>query len=382
VLGLRRERFNQSFEAALVKPARLLCILGILCALLPALFAAAPAPEKFEPYLREHPDDELQREAAIQWYAWKPHDFERLRHHTLEMVERHPSNMQIFFKNSTEFLARPDYHAEVLHRLEERVKTKPSSGAYWVLALTCQWRAVPPDFSTEAKKRRFLSYHLLESEAGLPKQVDPELVAKTIRYFKKAVELATEDESRDRKNPLLAESARWHQNFYARQLMDFYTKLNRHAEALELCQTLARRKENLADAEFLLTYGQSLYASGQRNDAEKWLIQVRRNDREGAQRGPARTTVKAETTLGLIAIDRGDLAKAAEHLEASTKVQKRCNNGADDFPTVLAAKLLEKGRPTPVVRYCETVLRDFTPDQDAFKALLEKAKAQQKNAKN
>ena len=100
------------------------------------------------------------------------------------------------------------------------------------------------------------------------------------------------------------------------------------------------------------------------------------------RRGPARTTVKAETTLGLIAIDRDDLAKAAEHLEASTKVQKCCNNGADDFPTVLAAKLLEKDRPAPVVRYCETVLRDFTPDEDAFKALLKNAKAaQQKSAK-
>ena len=365
-----------------MKPAHLLCLFGFLCAFVPALLAAPPGPEKFEPYLREHPDDELQREAAIQWYAWNTHDLERLRYHTLEMVERHPSNMQIYFKNGTEFLAKPDYHAEVLHRLEERVKTKPSHGAYWMLALICQRRAVPPDFSTEAKKRRFLSYNLLESEAGLPKQVDPILVDKTIEYFKKAVALAIEDESRHHNDALLAEDARWHQNFYARQLVDFYTKLKRHAEALELCQTLARRKENLSDAEFLLTYGQSLYATGHGDDAEKWLTRVRSNDHEGAQRGPARTTVKAETTLGLIAIDRDDLAKAAEHLEASTKVQKCCNNGADDFPTVLAAKLLEKDRPAPVVRYCETVLRDFTPDEDAFKALLKNAKAaQQKSAK-
>ena len=115
-----------------------------------ARYADWPGPEKFEPFLREHPDDELQREAAIQWYAWKAHDFERLRYHTLEMVERHPGNLQIFFKNSTEFLDRPSYEAEELHRLEERVKTKPSSGAYWMLALTCQRRAVPPDLSTEA----------------------------------------------------------------------------------------------------------------------------------------------------------------------------------------------------------------------------------------
>ena len=185
-----------------MKPAHLLCLFGFLCAFVPALLAAPPGPEKFEPYLREHPDDELQREAAIQWYAWNTHDLERLRYHTLEMVERHPSNMQIYFKNGTEFLAKPDYHAEVLHRLEERVKTKPSHGAYWMLALICQRRAVPPDFSTEAKKRRFLSYNLLESEAGLPKQVDPILVDKTIEYFKKAGALAIEDESRHHNDAL------------------------------------------------------------------------------------------------------------------------------------------------------------------------------------
>ncbi len=359
-----------------MNPARFHCIFGILFALVPTLLAAPPGPEKFEPYLREHPDDELQREAAIRWYAWKPHEFERLRHHTLEMVERHPSNMQIFFKNCTEFFAKPNYHAEVLHRLEERVKTRPSSGAYWVLALTSQRRAVPPDLGTEAKRRRFLSYNMLESDANLPKQVDPVLVTKTIEYFKKAVELATEDESRDRKEPVLAESARWHQNFYSRQLVDFYTKLNRHGDALKLCRTLARRKENLSDAEFLLTYGKSLYATGQRNDAEIWLTRVRPNDHEGTQHGPARSTVTAETTLGLIALDRGDLAKAADHLEASTKVQKCCTNATLDFTISLAAKLLEKGRPVPVVRYCETVLREFAPDDDAvFKTLLEKAKA-------
>jgi hypothetical protein len=363
-----------------VNPYKSARTIGLVCALLPALLAAAPGPEKFEPYLREHPDDELQREAAIQWYAWKPHDFERLRHHTLEMVERHPSNMQIFFKNSTEFLARPDYHAEVLHRLEARVKTKPSHGAYWMLALICQRRPVPPDFSTEAKKRRFLSYNMLESDANLPKQVDPVLVSKTIEYFKKAVGLATEDESRDSKEPVLAESARWHQNFYARQLVDFYTTLNRHGDALELCRMLARRNENLSDAEFLLTYGRLFYASGQRDDAEKWLARVRPNDHEGFQHGPAHATVAAETELGLIALERGNLTKALEHLEASTKVEKCCHNTTGGFPTTLAEALLERGQPSPVARYCETVLRGFTPGEETFKTLLRRSKAAQKKS--
>jgi tetratricopeptide (TPR) repeat protein len=300
------------------------------------------------------------------------------------MIENHPSNTHIYFENSTEFLARPSYHAEVLRRLEDRVKTEPSSGAYWVLALTCQNRAIPPDLGTDAKKRRFLTYHGLDSDAGLPKHVDQELVAKSIRYFKKAIELATEDQSRHSKDAELAENDRWHQNFYLRQLLDFYSSLDRHADALELCKTLAQRKENLADADFLLTYGEWLFSAGKLDDAKTWLVQVRSNDHEGFEHGPAHATVAAETTLGLIALKHGDIGKAVEHLDASTQVQKCWHNTTNGFPTVLASEILEEGQPVPVVRFCETVLREFTPNRDDLKALMERAKTaphQQKTTK-
>jgi tetratricopeptide (TPR) repeat protein len=366
----------------LMKTFAIPALIGLAVILTPIrLVAEDGTPEKFEPYLREHPNDELQRESALIWYTRRVHNFERLREHTLAMIDHHPSNMHIFFANVIEFLARPSYHAEVLHRLEDRVKTKPSAEAYWVLALTCQHRAIPPDLSTEAKKRRFLSYYRLESDASLPKHVDQELVDKTIRYFQKAIDLATEGESQHVKSPELAENDHWHQNFYTRQLVDFDSKLNRHGDALELCKTLARRKENLSDAQFLLTYGESLYAAGQHDEAKKWLAQVRPNDHEGFGKGPACATVAAETTLGLIALKRGDVGVAVQHLDASTKVQKCCHNSCGGFPTSLATQILDQGNPDPVVRYCETVLRDFTPDRDYFQALLERAKtAERKKA--
>ena len=59
-------------------------------------------------------------------------DFEELRKHTLQMIERYPSNVEIYFANSEQFFARPEYHAEVLRRMEERVKAKPSGNAYWI----------------------------------------------------------------------------------------------------------------------------------------------------------------------------------------------------------------------------------------------------------
>jgi len=349
--------------------------LALAFSLLPIAVVAADRPEKFEPYLREHPDDESKREDALVWYARETHDFERLREHTLRMIDHHPSNMHIYFENSTEFLSRPSYHAEVLGRLEGRVKAISSGGAYWVLALMCELRAIPPDLSTEAAKRRFLDYNGLKSDATLPKHVDQELVAKTIRYFKQAIELATKEESVHSKDAELADSDRWHQNFYARQLVDFYISLNRNADALALCKTLAMRKENLSDASFLVTYGQSLFAAGQFDDAKRWLVQVRLNDHEGFEKGPAHCTTAAESALGLIELERGDIRNAVEHLDASTKVQKCCHNTTKGFPTELATKLLEKGEAVPVIRYCETVLRDFTPDCAYLKTLMEKAKA-------
>jgi hypothetical protein len=86
----------------------------------------------------------------------------------------------------------------------------------------------------------------------------------------------------------------------------------------------------------------------------------------------------------LIALKHGDIGKAVEHLDASTQVQKCWHNTTNGFPTVLASEILEEGQPVPVVRFCETVLREFTPNRDDLKALMERAKTaphQQKTTK-
>jgi tetratricopeptide (TPR) repeat protein len=300
--------------------------------------------------------------------------FEDLRTRTFQMIERDPSNTEIYFANTAEFLARPEYHAEVLRRLEERIKAKPSHHAYWVLALMCERRALAPHFRTDDDRRRFLKYYELDSDAGLPKQTNETLVAKTIEYYKKAGELAASEWWR---------FDSFSSNFYARQLVDFYSRLDRHPEALDLCKVLAERKANLSDASFLLAYGEALYAAGKPDEAEKWLLKVRENDNEGWQHGPACHTVDAETTLGLIALGRGDIDAAVKHLHASTNVEKCCHNSTKGFPTTLASKLLDKGKTAAVVEFCETVLRDFTAHADYLEALLGRANmASKKKAKS
>ena len=125
---LRVRQFFRIQRALIVKRVPFGSTLALVFSLLPIALVAADRPEKFEPYLREHPDDESKREDALVWYARETHDFERLREHTLRMIDHHPSNMHIYFENSTEFLSRPSYHAEVLGRLEARVKAMPSGG--------------------------------------------------------------------------------------------------------------------------------------------------------------------------------------------------------------------------------------------------------------
>jgi tetratricopeptide (TPR) repeat protein len=292
--------------------------------------------------------------------------FEVLRDRTFKMIERDPSNADIGFANTTQFFARPEYHAEVLRRLEERIKAKPSHGAYWVLALVCEDRALAPHFRTEDDKRRFLEYYSLDSDVGLPKKTDETLVAKTIQYYKKAAEMAAAD---------------WwfgtsSSNFYARQLVDFYSRIDRHADALDLCRDLAKKKANLSDASFLLAYGEALNAAGRPEEAETWLLQVRANDHEGSQHGPACHTVDAETALGSIALARGDIDAAVRHLHASTHVEPCCHNSTKGFPTSLATRLLDKGQSAAVTEFCETVLRNFTPHAEYMQALLTRARAQ------
>jgi len=293
------------------------------------------------------------------------HDFEGLREQTFRAIERDPSDSEIYFANDAQFLARPEYHAEVLRRIEKRVTVKPSHGAYWVLAQTCERRALGAHFRTEDEKRRFLKYYGLDSDAGFPKKNDEVLISKTIEYYKKAIELS--------------KTGWWfvdtfYPTFYSRQLVDFYSRLNRHAEALDLCKALAQQKANLSDASFLLAYGEVLDAAGKPDEAEKWLLKVRQNDHEGFERGPACHTVDAENALGLIALRRGDVDAAVEHLRASTHVEKCCHNTTKGFPTTLASKLLDKGKSAAVIEFCETVLRDFTPHADYIEALLARAK--------
>lgn len=293
-------------------------------------------------------------------------DFKKLRDDTLRMIERDPSNIKIYFANSAAFLARPEYHAEVLRLMEQRAKAKPTRDKYWILANICQRRALSIKFRTEDEKRRFLKYFELDTDDGFPKQDDEKLIAKTIEYYRKSIELA---------------KAGWfgldvgYANMYSRNLVEFYSRANRYAEALDLCRDLAHEKSNLTDASFLLAYGEALYAAGKAEEAETWLLKVRSNDHEGFEHGPACHTVDAETTLGLIALKYGDLDAAASHLQASTRVQRCCHNSTKGFPTSLASALLEKGQSAQIVAFCQIVLRDFTPHADYIQALLARAKA-------
>ena len=319
----------------------------------------AKRPEVFEPHLLNTPDDGPSRTAALIWYSRRTNNFARLRHHTLKMIEHHPDNMYIYFANFSEFYAKPEYQAEVVGRLEQQLEENPSSGGYWVLAQSCQRRALPFPSTTEQEKQRWLTYYGLSEDADIPTTTNDVLVAKTIDYFRKAIALTGDD--------------RWHHDFYARQLVDFYSRIAKHEAAISLCQSLAKRKENASDPDILLSYGTTLGAAGRRDEAKTWLAKVRENDHEGIDGGPGCTTMRAETQLGLIEFEQGRVEQAEAHLLSSANVQKCCHNTTKGFPTSLARKLLDAGRASGVREYCMKVLDGFTPHSPEFGALLAEA---------
>jgi hypothetical protein len=317
-------------------------------------------PKKFEPYLRENPEDGVRRSAALDWYGRKEKDVARLRHHTLEMVKHHPANFNIFFANSSLFFANPDFRVEVIRNLEEQVAAGHTQhGVYWNLALICKQAAIPPVGHDLEGKSRFLRKHGLPQDAELPTNIDTFLAGKAAQYFESAVAASKGDD--------------FNIAFYSRQLAELFIELDRPKKAAAVCENVLPNVKGIAKANFLVTYGRCLLASGNIFQAKNVLVQVRPCDKEGFDGGPGHATASAETTLGLIAMEEGDIATAKGYLISSCNVQGCCHNSTIGLSLNLASQLFDEREYDAVAHYCREVLKKFTPEQEETKALLRRA---------
>lgn len=194
-------------------------------------------PEYFEPYLVEHPDDGDYRTAALVYYDRCERDPERLKHHTVEMIERRPWNLLVYFANDWLLYTDPTYRSNVIVRLERKASEPDvTHGTFWNLALVCKTGAVQPYDGTPEGRAKFLKYHGLADDARIPTDTDPVLVQKTEEYLRKAISLAKDDT--------------FHVGLYTKQLARFLAKQGRYSDAISVCENaLAHSNKHRPDRE-------------------------------------------------------------------------------------------------------------------------------------
>ena len=328
-----------------------------------SLYPEDKRPEKFEPFLKENPESEERRSYALRWYSRDERaekDFDKLKHHTREMIKYHPENMYIYIQNIVSFYRHPEYRLEVIQLLEEQVAAGQSQhGVYGNLAQACEQGAIPPPCDTPEKKAGFLRYYGLSENTQLPTEVDAGLADKAEQYFRAAITAST--------------GADFRIAFYSRQLADLLVELDKLDEAVAVCERALPYVKQPFKSNFLVTYGACLKAYGRADDAKQILSQVREIDTEGFQEGPAHATTDAETQLGLIALKEGNTDTAKQYLLSSCDVQRCCHNSTMGLPLVLARKLLKMGQCEVVAKYSRKVVEGFTPWQKETEDLLQKA---------
>jgi len=198
------------------------------------MVAQRSSPDIFLPYLEEHPEDEDHRVAALVWYFRRERDAEMLKKHTFEMIKYHPDNMYIHFENRWLFLSDSTYRSNAIAELEAKVaEGHQTPDIHWTLAEIYSTGAVPAHDGTPEGRAKCLKWYGLPDDAVLVTDVHPELVAKTLRHFGRAIELAN-----DRRDP-------FHVGLYSQQAAKFLIKANEPAEALDVCRDALQRLRTL-----------------------------------------------------------------------------------------------------------------------------------------
>jgi tetratricopeptide (TPR) repeat protein len=327
----------------------------------PAKAAAKPTEDPvaaaFETYLKAHPADSDRRAEAMNYYGKRPGSIERLKLHTLQMIQNRPGDIHIFTDNVAAYYRDPAYRAKAIAALEAQVlKDRVEHGVYWNLALLCQHGAVPPIREGSWSRDEFLKHYGLPADTKLPTSVDRPLAEKAIRYYRLAMALADEDA--------------YYFSFYSEQLANLLRLIGRPADAVKVFEAAMPKVDDHEKPSFLVSYGSALRDLQRLDDAVGILNQVRAADKTGSSAGPGYPTALAETELGLIALGQGRTTEAIEHLQASCAMRPFT---ASAMPLRLARKLLSTGETASVIDYCRTVIDKFAPGQQEAKDLLKQA---------
>jgi hypothetical protein len=319
-------------------------------------------PTGFVAFLRSNPSDQAHLDAALVWYSRRQPNFTKLHFYTFRDIEYHPDDDNIDFENRSPYFAHPEYLNEVIQRLKAHQKAEQTNASYfWLLATCCQQASIPPLLNSSWGRPRFLHYFDLSASTQLRARIDYKVAYEAVAYYRAAIS--------DGGTGWLAAGQ------LPEDLADLLNELGKPVEAAAVCQKALPTIAPEDKADFLVTYGTSLYAAHRDKDAAIILDEVRGCETEGWNGGPAHATMHAEMLLDTISLDEGNLKNADEHLLASCNVQKCCHLVTQGFPLKLATRLLAYGQRGSVIEFCNAVLTNFTPNQPETEALLRRTEA-------
>ncbi|HJN16336.1 MAG TPA: hypothetical protein QGH10_12615 [Armatimonadota bacterium] len=304
-------------------------------------------PEFFEPYLLEHPGSEALRRQALVHYSLKERDEEKLKHHTLLMIEHSPGNNDIHYMNGRLFSEDPEYTDEVIRRLEAANEASPGDAEILaVLAGVCEAGA------REARWAPGRDADRLE-----------ELTDKALSYYEGAVDAAGDDD--------------FHMAFYSKQWADLLATNDRTEEAVDVCEAAIPMAGGIAEISLFLTYAECLYDLDRLDEAMD--VAQAAIDADGARerRDPDCHTTRGHHIRGRILLDRDDVDGAVAALMAGTEVEACPHNKSFGPNLDLAKRLLKRGRHADVEAFCDAVIDRHNPMSDGVRELREKARAQQ-----
>ncbi len=339
-----------------------------------AQFQRSSLPEVFEPLLRKEPATEVARSNAIKYYV-RPLNFERLRHHTLQMAKNFPANSDIEPYNRTAFHAHPRYRQEVADALEAQLKSRKHIEVehYFTLGSIYHLGAFPPPKDKESRER-FKKYYHLPPEIVLPTEFNYAQAKKSIHYYSLAVETA----KANRDDPEKA----FYIGFSTEHLANVLRRSGAVKESIAVCEDALPLANEISKPGLLLAYGRCLRTAGELVKAKQIFKQIRKIDNEWMN-GPGATTMQAEAALGSLALEEKGVKQATQYLLSSTKVKTYNFTGWNGLPYnfSLAQKLLEVGQHETVIQYCHTMLSNFRKENKELNELLQKATQAQRKAK-
>ncbi len=317
-----------------------------------------------EAELKKKPGNEDILEHLIIHYSRRGKNQEKLRYYTLEMVKFHPGNSSICFDTVTAFYIFPQFRDEVIDALEKQIPThNEEAGLFWNLAQIYQRKAVPP-FPKEASDKRkqgWFHWYGVPPETKIPTEIDCNLAAKAEEYYREAIRLS--------------EGHDFYYSWYSGHLAGLLIAVGRESKAIPIYEKAIKNTKKKYRSDLYAELAKLHKSLGNFVKAKQCYYKAIDADKVGYEH-TGYVTARAYTSLGLIALEKGNFKKAEKMLLKSTQVNRCCHIATQGMPLELAEALIERGRYEASKKYLNIVLEKFNPGSKSVLDLLRKIESE------